>query len=418
MAVATLTTFDGLLKERYIDSNKVEQLTYPDNTLLGMLEKRGDTGMVGDTLPVPILSALPQGVGGVFSTAQTAATASTTNKWNITPGSYYGITQIDDKLIKASRSNNGAFLTSKEVEIDGLYEQMAEMLSIHLWGNGGGTIGRRSSAATNDITLTEVSDSQNFEVGMSVVASSADGSDAADALRAGTIPTVTAVNRATGVITLSSAAAITGFADNDYLFRAGDFAGDTLIVTLKGIQAFVSGTDAPPALWGVTAATRATDPQRFAGCRVAATEISGKAYDERILTLLAWMGSVFKAKGSTAGFLNPLDFQVLVTLMMAKGERPLKDDTTNFGYTKINITGPGGTVPIYTDRHCPKGTFFAFRMENLWISSIDDLIHVQNEDGLQMLRRSTSTDYEFRIMSYPLLACSAPKNQGRCSLTV
>ena len=53
---STLTTFAALLKERYIDSDRVEELTYPENVLLGMLEKRGDTGMVGSDLPVPIIT--------------------------------------------------------------------------------------------------------------------------------------------------------------------------------------------------------------------------------------------------------------------------------------------------------------------------------------------------------------------------
>jgi hypothetical protein len=74
-------------------------------------------------------------------------------------------------------------------------------------------------------------------------------------------------------------------------------------------------------------------------------------------------------------------------------------------------------VPIYADRHCPKGTFFALREENWWISSMGELIHAQNEDGLEMLRKASSTDYELRLLSYPILGCNAPKNNGRVPLT-
>lgn len=414
---STLTTFDALLKERYVDSDKVEKLTFPENTLLGMLQKRGDTGMVGDTLVVPIMARLPQGVGGTFADASGNATNPTHYKWNITAGDYFGVVELGDKVLEASRSNPGAFMDNKTSEIDGLYEQMAEMLSIHAWGNGGGAIGQRASAATNDITLVNTIDAQNFEVGMTVVASSADGTGSSDSLRTGST-TVTAVNRATGVITLASAAGINSFGDLDYIFRDGDFNGDTGVIVMRGIQAFLTATDVPPALWGVTAANRLTDPQRFAGCRVVAQSLSGKATDERIKILLAQMTGRFKAKMPTAGFLNPEDFQVLETLMATKGTRPLQDESTKFGYTKIDIMASGGRIPIYTDRHCPIGVFVALRMEDWWISSMGELMHPQNRDGFEMLRRDAATDYQFRLISYPLIANRAPKNSGRCSLTV
>jgi hypothetical protein len=118
----------------------------------------------------------------------------------------------------------------------------------------------------------------------------------------------------------------------------------------------------------------------------------------------------------TAGFMHPEDFQVLETLMSAKGVRRLEDSDTKFGFSKIDVMTVGGRLPIYTDRHCPKGQFFGFRMENFWISSMKELIHVQDGDTLDILRRASSTDYEYRLISYPLLACNAPKNSGRVAL--
>ncbi|TAK10623.1 MAG: hypothetical protein EPO32_14935 [Anaerolineae bacterium] len=413
---STLTTIDGIAKERYGNPDIVEKLIYPDNVLLGMLLKKGDTGMVGDAYPIPLITTLPQGQAGVFSTAQTNANNVGTAKWNTTAGDYYGVVAIGDKALMASRTNPGAFLEDKKLEIDSLYEQTGENLSLYAWGNGGGSIGQRSSAATNDITLTNPEETANFEIGMTVSASANDGSATTDTQRAGTT-TVTAVNRATGVITLASAAAITSFADSDYLFRSGDFFGDQGTVILKGVQAYITATDTPAALWGITAATRLTDPQRYAGCRVTSADIAGKSFEERIKILLARMSSRYKAKMPTAGFMNPEDFATLDTLMATKGQRALSDETTKFGYSKIDVLATGGRVPIYPDRHCPKGTFFALRMDNWWVTSMGEFIHPQNEDGFDMLRKSTTTDYEFRLISYPILACNAPKNNGRVPLT-
>jgi hypothetical protein len=420
MTASSMTTFAALLKERYLDSSIVEKLTYPDNPLLGMLEKKGDTGMVGSRLPVPFFTRNGQGVAAQsLALAQTNSTATASDEFNIEAGNYYGVVQINDKAIKAARNNAGAFLEHKRIEIDSLYETMGEMLSIHAWGNGGGALGRLASIATNNFTLTQPEQAANFEPGMTVVASAADGSAAADALRdSGDQTVVTSINRATGEGVLLLASDISGLVAGDYLFREGDFFGDTGTIAMKGLQAFLSATDAPAALWGITAATRATDPQRYAGCRVAPADIAGMQMDERIKTLLAYMTGRFKAKTPTAGFLHPEDFLRLESLMAGTGLRSLPDDSTKFGFRKIDIVSPtsSGSVPIYLDRHCPKGTFFALRMDNWWVSSMGELMHPMTGDGNEILRMATTTDYEFRLLSYPLLACNAPKNSGRVSL--
>jgi hypothetical protein len=414
---STLTTFDALLKERYIDSDRVEELTYPENVLLGMLEKRGDTGMVGDVLPVPIITANPQGVGGVFATAQTGASNIGASKFAITAGDYYGVVQIGDKVMQASRTNQGAFLEDKVTEIDGLYETAGESLSVYTWGNGGQALGQVASIGpgAQDITLVNPIDAQNFEIGMTARESANDGSDTGHVLRSGST-TVAGVNRATGVVTFTDRSQYSALAGGDWFFRAGDFFGNVGTVIINGVQAFITATDSPRALWGLSAATRATDPQRFAGCRVDPNSLNGKTYEERLKILIAQMTGRFKAKAPTAIFMNPEDFQILETLMGARGVRPLEDENTKFGYMKIDMLTSGGRIPIYSDRHCPFGTAFAFRMQNHWISSMGELLHVQNGDGLQMLRGSTSTDYEFRLISYPLYANNCPKNHGRVLL--
>ena len=413
---STLTTFAALLKSRYIDSSMVEELAYPENPFLTMVEKRGDTGMLGDQMPVPIITANPQGVGGVFSTAQTNANNIGASKFNMVAGEYYGVVQIGDKILEATRTNQGAYLENKKVEIDGLYETAGENLSIYSWGNGGNAIGQIGVIQnTNDIVLQAPESVAMFEVGMLVTASANDGSDTTHTQRVGSA-TVSAVNRGQGLITLNTVAGITNLANGDYLFRQSDFFGDQGITVIKGVQAFISPTDSPPALWGLSAAARAVDPQRFAGCRVANASIIGKTFEERIKILLAQMTGRFKAKAPTAGWMHPEDFQVLETLMQARGLRALEDDSTQFGFMKIDIMTAAGRIPIYTDRHVPRGNFFALRMEDWWISSMGEILHPQTGDGLEILRRATSTDYEFRLLSYPILANRAPKNSGRVSL--
>jgi hypothetical protein len=417
MTASTLAQFDALLYERRLDSSRLEQLMYGDRVLLGMLEKRGDTGMMGSSMPIPFMYGNPQGAGGAFATAQTNQTNTKSDQWLTTAGSYFGTVAIGDLVLKSSRTNMGAFLSNQLAETDGLYETVAEDLSIYAWGNGGGSLGVRASASTNVITLTNPSDASNFEIDMVVVASANDGSDAAHALRTGST-TVTAVNASAGTITLASAAAITSFADADNLFRQSDFFGNTGTVIMKGMQAFITPTDVPMALWGVSSATRALQPQRYAGCRVATATVSNKSYEERLRILGAQMRGRFKSKfgKNMACFMHPEDWQILETVMMARGTRSLTDDSTEFGYQYITVSMGGQMVKVYADRHCPRFVAFILNMDNFWISSVDEFIHEQNEDGLSMLRKATTTDYELRLLSYPILCNNAPKNSGRVPL--
>lgn len=416
MAGSSLTTFAALMKEKYEDSDIVEQLVYPQNVLLGMLEKRGDTGMVGNVLPVPYFTANPQGVSGTFADTQTIAALTAGNtvshQFNIEAGDYYGDVEIGDKVLKMSRTNRGAFLSNKEVEIDGLWETAGESLNLYAWGNGGQSLGRIKAISGNQLTLENASDAANFEVGMLVVASADDGSVSTHSLRSGS-DAVDGINRATGVIDLDNVADITNLAVGDYLFRKGDFFGDQGVTVLKGVEAFITRTDSPAALWGVAAATRAIDPQRHAGYRIDSNELIGKNIEERIRILCAQGTSRFKARPFTAGFLHPEDFVVLETLMSARGIRALEDEKTKFGYMKIDVVTGSGRIPIYCDRHCPRGHFFGLRMEDWWMSSVGELFHPQEEDGLVILRKHNSTSYEYRLLSYPLIACRAMKNSGR-----
>src|SRR6187399_2044621 len=131
---STLTTFDALLKRRYIDSSRVEKLMYGDRPLLGLLKKAGDTGMVGSSMPVPFIYSNPQGASGSFANAQANASNVKPDQWLITAGDYYGVVTIGDKVLAASRTNAGAFLENKLTETDGLYETCSEDLDIYLWG--------------------------------------------------------------------------------------------------------------------------------------------------------------------------------------------------------------------------------------------------------------------------------------------
>lgn len=405
---STITTFAALLKTRYT-SDKIQNLTEAERPLLARLTKSSEFS--GDGMVVPLIDVNPQGVAAQnLSTAQSSQTSLSSKKFTITLGDYFGSVVIGGKVMALSRNNLGAFLENKIAETDGLYEQIADNLHIHLWGNGGGAIGQRASISSNTVTLVDPSDVFAFEVGMTVVASGdGDGGAGTEALRTGST-TVASVQPEAGTVTFANAASITSFANNDYLFRAGDFFGSVGAGIIKGVQAYITATASPGVLFGMT---RTSQPTRLAGCRVAAADLTGLNIEQRIKTLGAYMGGRYRAKIGTDGYLNPEDWQTLEILLNSRGIRSLDDDRTKFGFRVLEVVMGGQSVRIYADRACPKGTFFVLRNENWKLWSAMELIHAVMADGLTLLRQGTTNDYEYRLESWPQLACNAPLYNGR-----
>jgi len=407
----TLTTYDSLLKRRFTPQ-KVQDLTEADRPLMARLKK--DPSFSGSAMQVPLIYGRPQGIAAQSLAIAQGSTSNVLPKhFLLTIADYFGTVDISSKVMLASRDNPGAFLSSKTADIDGLYEQMADNTHQLLWGNGGGALGRRASAATNVITLTEKTQVFAFEVGMTVAASSGDGSSGSDAIRSGQT-TVASRDPEAGTITLTSAAAISGFVDNDYLFRYGDFAGNSGANLITGIQAYIPSTSASiPNLFGMV---RTTDPIKLGGSRLASADYAGLGAEERIKKLGSRMTGAYKMKCFDTGYMNPEDWQNLEISLNSRGIRQLTDNSTRFGFNVLQVGVAGTLVTIYADRCVPKGTFFGLRQDTWTLWSMTEWLHPLAGDGLTMLRKSTTNDFEYRLESFPQLGQNAPGWNGRVPL--
>lgn len=407
----TLSTYDALLKRRFTPQ-KVEDLVMTDRPLLARLKK--DPGFSGSAMSVPLIHAAGQGIAAQSLSIAQAGTSNVKSKnFLLTIADYFGTVDISSKVMLASRDNPGAFLSSKTADIDNLYEQMADNIHQLCWGNGGGALGKRASISTNTVTLTDPTTVFAFEEGMTVGASVGDGSNGTDAPRAGST-TVASVDRENGTVTLTNAANITSFADGDFLFRNGDFFGNTGTNLLVGVQAYIPASSAGvPNLFSMV---RSSDPQRLAGSRLIATDVAGRSAEERLKLLGSRMAGRYKAKVFDTGYMNPEDWQNLEISLNSRGIRQLTDDKTRFGFNVLQVGVAGTLVTIYADRACPKGTFFGLRNDTWTLWSMTELLHTLNGDGLTMLRKSTTNDYEYRLESFPQLVTNAPSWNGRTPL--
>ena len=414
--------FQFAMKDRYDKVKMVRNLTEGERPLLAMLAK--ETDFSGDGTHVPLIFGRPQGVAvgastsasGSLNTAQTNASNLEGRKFILTAGEMVGSVTIADKTIQGSRNNMGAFFKARAAECDNLIEQMADDIAHHLYGNGGLALAQSSTAvpvAGNVITLSNVDEAYAFEVAMVISASSDDGTGGV-AGRVGSA-TITAVDRENGTITVDNIAGITGFTDGDYIFRDGTYsaAGDTDQL-LVGLSGYLWHDNAPPVLYSMN---RTADPTRLAGCRLTADEIKGKSSEQRLRALGTAMTGRYKGKGGDYAFVNPEDWDQIVTSLSARGIRSFKDESTKFGFEVIEFTAGGKRIKLVPDPFCPKGTAFILRMKDWKLWSMGELIAPIQEDGQVILRGAQTNTYEFRARSYPVLACMAPGYSGRVSLS-
>jgi hypothetical protein len=411
---STIVTFDFALKEWYTKS-RMEDLIFSDRPFLGSVKR--ETEFQGSGHPVPILYRAPQGISVDLADAQSNATNVEGLQFLITAGTVSASVEIGDKVMKASRANPGAFLQNKKTEIDNLHEGVADTVAIALAGDGGQSLGRRAGALSgNVLTLLDKGDVHKFHVGMRLVASDNPGATSTDSLRAGTPAVVTEVNLAAGTVTSTTWGNITSFAANDYLFRAGMFNGNEGKFVMWGVQAYIPSAAVATPTQIYSSGARTADRVRLAGHAIPAADLTGKGLEERIQILGSRMSGRGMAPGPDCYYLNPEDWQNLAISLQSRGTRALSDESTRFGYKYLSVIAGAKEAKVYADRYFPVGTVFGLKKDSWTLYSLTELIHKVNGDGLEMLRKSTTNDYEYRLVSYPGLGCNAPGHNGRAPL--
>jgi len=171
-----LTTFAAALKQHYTQ-DRVENMVYKDNPLLALIPKYEEFG--GENLKLPIKYGIPQGRSANFSNAQANKTNTQLKAFLLTRDKDYSLASIDNETIEASKGNANAFMEAATTEIDGAIESATRSLAIAMYGTGSGSLGQAVSAGGpftgTSLTLEDTEAITNFEVGMELVFSTADG---------------------------------------------------------------------------------------------------------------------------------------------------------------------------------------------------------------------------------------------------
>lgn len=390
-----LVSFSAALKQHYPDY-KIENLVYQSNPFMALVPKHEQ--FAGEVMKMPLIYGNPQNRSASFSTANAQSSTSSLKAFLLTRNSDYSIAEISNEVILASEGDANAFLRAATVEIDGALSALGRSVATKLYRSGSGSIGKAATVTGTGtiITLATVDDVVNFEVGMTLQASTVDGGGS---LRAGSA-VVSAVDRINGVVTLASAG-ITGLAGNDFIFVAGDYDA-----ALKGLDAWLPYSDRATKLsssfFGVT---RSAD----------ATRLGGLVYDGTALPIEEALISAASLVGREGGspdyaFMNFTDW---ANLAKALGSKVQYNDVKAgaegaVGFTALMVNGPRGVIKCLPDVNCPKGSVFLLQLNTWQLASLKKAVNLFDTDGLRMLRSSSADSLQIRCFSYAQLGCSAP----------
>lgn len=405
MGQLNLTNFAPMLKTLYTPE-KVQNLVYKKNPMFALLKK--NESFYGESMTVPLIYGNPQGRSATFSTAQGNKGNTASVKFTITRNKDYGLISIDGETLKASEKDVGAFAAARKVELDGMFQNMANTLEIDLFGSGSGKRGQVSSAqvvSSSTVTLQDPQDIVGIEVGMPLVASTANGGGS---VKAG-VAYVISVNRKAGTFVVSSSVGgsatalntcIGTVAQSDFLFVQGDYDAK-----IKGLQAWLPyGGPSATAFFGVD---RTTDATRLGGQW---DDLSALPIEEALIE----GARVMEREGAAVDKIC-ISLAKLAELQKALGTRVQYVDThvnPEISFRGIRLQVGNGTVDVMGFRNCPQTSAFYLQLDTWQLASLGPAPQILNMDSLEALREATSDGIEIRLGYYGQLVCHAPGYNG------
>lgn len=403
-----ITSFAAALKT-YYSKSKIEALIYKRNPFFQMVDKVEDLG--GDNWKLPLIYADSQGVSNTFATAQAIGDTSSPGiaAWLISRVSSYGVATVTDEAIQASKGDMVSFLRARTVAMDSIVRQLGRSIAVAMYGDTSGYVGQvlaepATNASTFQITVKYLPQITNFEVGQNLVIWSAKtggtqrNSDGAD-----TVWPIAAIDRDTGVITLTGTYDGSGtIAANDYVFYEGSRGN-----AMAGLEAWLPETvSSSDSFFNVN---RSIDRVRLAGSYVQGAGLP----IQQALTLGANQVAL-NGGAATHCFMNFTDYQNLVTslgsqVVRVKHTTNIREKGTTIAFDGIQIFGPNSTIDIYPDQNCNRqGIAYVLDMSTWQLGSIGKAVSIVDADGLSMLRQASANGYEMRFRFYGNLGCTAP----------
>lgn len=415
----------GILKELY-DDQKVQWLTYQDNPALAMMKKI--ESFPGKYYPVPVVYGLTQGAAATFANAYNNQSSPLVAEFLVTRVADFSLATIDGQLLAAAQTDPGAFIDGAELMIDAAFQTAVNRLAGAMFRNGAGTIGQISAVAnvsgtTYTVTLTNPDDTVQFEPGQVLVAvQNVDASGTAPT----DVATITAVNRNTGVLTVTSATNIASDWPATYWlavqgdlpsssnnnFQPSGSSGTNSLLKLAGFAAWLplAGPPVSDSFFGIN---RNLDTQRLAGVTFDGTALSIEE------ALLQGTGRIALNGGRVdTGICSYSTYTALITSLGSKVQY-IDEKIGEIGFRGVQVNGANTVMSIFPDRSCPDGVIYCLEMDSWCLRSQNPAPHIlKYMDEIEILRIPGVDAAELRVGSYVNMYTNKPGHNGAIAVQI
>lgn len=379
--MVTTQTADNVLKSYYL-SAVTDQLNKSVNPFLAQI-KQTASDVWGRDVRKAVRVGLNGGIGaGTETGTLPEAAGNRYEQFVSTLKNLYGTIEISDKAIRASKSNEGAFVDLLNDEMRSLVESASCNFGRMLFGDGTGAIAKVTGSSGTVYTCDSV---DNLAEGM-VVDMYNDTTKLIDGKR------ITNVDRKTKKVTIGGAAVTLAAGDsaNFYIHNSKD-------MEITGLKAIFDSAN----LYGVSRSGNAwLDPYKEDSVGTLTEAALQKAIDTVEERSGSRVNFIVTSPGVRRAFFNTLSAYRQIDTMELEG-----------GFRAISFNG----IPIVADRFCQKNTMYLLNTEDFGLHQLCDWQWLEGEDGKVLKQLSDKPVFRATLVKYAELMCYRPAGQARLS---
>jgi len=378
---ATMTTVSALTKEIY--ESKMRDQLLDEVTTLKRVERtsEGVTSEVGGKYVVfPIHTSRNQGIGARLEMEALPVAGNQGTKGARVGLRYqYGSVQLSGQTFELAKTNAQTFVTTLDLEMNGLKTDLAIDLNRQCYGDGTGSLARVNTIATTTTATVDHTLWLTSQIGAVV-----DIYDVTGVTQKASGRTITGITATS--VTFSGANVV--FAVGDFFVRTGSI-GAADLSTQREWTGFAAITSAAASLYGVTDAVW-TSNRYFNGGTL-------RALSEGLMTTCA--DGVRIRGGKTSVLFSNLGVRRAYAALLVQERR--FTNTTEFkgGFSGLAFTTDTGDIPMVVDTYCPPNTIYGMNEKELkWYRESD--WSFMDRDGSMWERVSGYDAYKGTMYQY------------------
>lgn len=389
MAEVSNATLDAGLKYWYLNVFR-DQTNMQTSPLYAKIKKQEFSGK---KIVVPI----KYGVSGGISTADDNSAFPEAGGVNVKDfegdaKNLFGIIQLTDKVIKASRDSRGAFKSAINLEMEHITKSLKKNVNRQLFGDGTGIITQVDHGGGYVASASfVVDDAANLEIGMIIDILNHDTHAVeADAVR------ITNIVRSTNTVHVATADAVTVSDNADIVIQDSynkEITGLGCVFSSSNIYWNLARTSYGFLIPTMTDLTDAGQPQVI-------TQVA----------LQDGMDEMFDTWGTTCDFIIcSRGVRNSIMEMLQTFVQNLQFMTLNGGFRSIKYND----VDIYHDKNMPAGTLYMLDSSTLTEWNMGDWDWARGDNGSVLRMLPTSPVRQAVLMKYCDVLCDVPGGQTK-----